>query len=351
MANILILGSGGFGAALAVMLHKSGHQVSMWSKFQQELDEIRLYGEHRRLLPGIPIDTAIRLTSGLEDAAQAELAIIAVPSFAVRETARALAPRLGKDTVVANVGKGFEEKTLLRLSQVIREEIPENDIVVLSGPSHAEEIARNVPTTIVAACANRAGAEYVQDLLMNTNLRVYVSDDMVGVELGGALKNIIAICAGVCDGLGLGDNTKAALMTRGLAEIARLGAAMGAQAETFAGLTGMGDLIVTCTSMHSRNRRAGIFLGQGLSPEEALSRVGMTVEGIIADRAAYALAQRYGVEMPIVEQLYQVITQGKEVRQALADLMGRPRRHENEHIWLQENRVSPPAHTNSEDLS
>lgn len=334
MANILVLGSGGFGIALSVMLHKSGHRVSMWSKFQSEIDEIRMHGENRKLLPGIPIDTAIELTTTMERAADADLVILAVPSFAVRETAHTLAQHIGRDTVVANVGKGFEESSLLRLSEVIRQELPQNDIVVLSGPSHAEEIARNVPTTIVAACERRASAELVQDLVMNTNLRIYVNDDPIGVELGGALKNIIAVCAGVCDGLGLGDNTKAALMTRGLAEIARLGAAMGAKSETFMGLAGMGDLIVTCTSMHSRNRRAGILIGQGLSAEEAVARVGMTVEGISADRSAHALSRKYGVEMPITDQLYRVMFEGKDVRAALSDLMERPRRHENEARFL-----------------
>ena len=334
MANILVLGSGGFGVALSVMLHKSGHRVAMWSKFPEELAAIRQHGENRRLLPGVPVDSSIELTPSLKPAAEADLCILAVPSFAVRSTAKELAAHIGPRAVVANVGKGFEEATRLRLSEAIRQELPGRDVVVLSGPSHAEEIARNVPTTIVAACEHRASAELVQDLLMNTNLRVYVNDDTVGVELGGALKNIIAVCAGICDGLELGDNTKAALMTRGLAEIARLGAAMGARAETFMGLTGMGDLIVTCTSMHSRNRRAGILIGQGLSAEEAVERVGMTVEGISADKAAYALAKQYGVEMPITNELYRVVTEEKNVRQALADLMQRPRRHENEESFV-----------------
>lgn len=334
MASILVLGSGGFGAALAVMLHKFGHEVTMWSKFQQEIDSIRMYGENRKLLPGVPIDSAIRLTTSMECAGEIDLVLVAVPSFAVRSVAQELSAYIRPEAVVANVGKGFEETSLLRLSQVIGQELPANDIVVLSGPSHAEEIARNVPTTIVAACVNRVSAEYVQDLLMNTNLRIYVSDDVLGVELGGALKNIIAVCAGICEGLGLGDNTKAALMTRGLAEIARLGTAMGAQSDTFAGLTGMGDLIVTCTSMHSRNRRAGILIGQGLSAEEAIARVGMTVEGCAAAKAAFALAQKCRVEMPITEQLYRVLTEKKDVKQAITDLMERPKRHENEHIWL-----------------
>lgn len=334
MSDIMILGSGGFGASLAVMLHKYGHNVCMWSKFKEEIDEIRLYGENRKLLPGVAIDSSIELTTSIEEAKNAELVIFAVPSFAVRATAKAVAPYLNKDAVVANVAKGFEESTLLRLSEVIKEEIKDNDIVVLSGPSHAEEIARGVPTTIVAACENRKSAEYVQDLLMNTNLRVYVNDDIIGVELGGALKNIIAVCAGICDGLGLGDNTKAALITRGLAEIARLGNAMGAEAETFTGLTGMGDLIVTCTSMHSRNRRCGIFVGQGLSASEAISRVGMTVEGCVAAKAAYNLSVKYNVEMPITEQLHSVITEGKDIKLALSELMGRPKRHENEQVWM-----------------
>lgn len=335
MAKILVLGSGGFGVSLSVMLHRYGHTVTMWSKFQTELDEIRLYGEHRKLLPGVPIDSSIELTASMEAAAGAELVIMAVPSFAVSGVAQELSAFIRPSTVIANVGKGFEPDTNRRLSEVIRSEIPNNDIVVLSGPSHAEEIARGVPTTIVAACERRASAEYVQDILMNTNLRVYVSDDILGVELGGALKNIIAVCAGICDGLGLGDNTKAALMTRGLAEITRLGTAMGAKAETFVGLTGMGDLIVTCTSMHSRNRRCGIFMGQGLSAKEAMERVGMTVEGISADQAAYSLSRKYGVEMPITAELYRVVREGKDTRQALADLMGRPKRHENEEQWRQ----------------
>ena len=334
MARVIVLGSGGFGVALSVMLHKYGHEVTMWSKFQEEIDEIRKYGEHRKLLPGVLIDPAIRLTSSLEETMQAELILTAVPSHAVRSVAREVSPYVRPGAILANVGKGFEPQTQKRLSQVIQEEIPQANVVVLSGPSHAEEISRGVPTTIVAACTHRESAEFVQDILMNTNLRVYVNDDILGVELGGALKNIIAVCAGICDGLGLGDNTKAALMTRGLAEIARLGVEMGAQPETFTGLSGMGDLIVTCTSMHSRNRRAGILIGQGLSVEDAIQRVGMTVEGISAGISAHELSLRYGVEMPITHELYQIITTGKNVREALADLMGRPKRHENEQIWM-----------------
>jgi len=336
MANILILGSGGFGISLAVMLHKYGHDVTLWSAFQKEIDDIRLYGENRKLLPGVAVDMSIGLTTSLEQAKDADLIVFAVPSKFVRDVAQKLKPHANKDTVIVNVGKGFEESTLMRLSEVIQSELPQNDIVILSGPSHAEEIARGVPTTIVAACKNRESAQFVQDLLMNTNLRVYVNDDLIGVELGGALKNIIAVCAGICDGMGLGDNTKAALITRGLAEIARLGRAMGAQAETFTGLTGMGDLIVTCTSMHSRNRRCGIFIGQGLSADEAINRVGMTVEGCIAAKTAYELNKRYNVEMPIVNELYSILTEGKDIKLAISDLMSRPKRHESEDIWVLE---------------
>ncbi|MEG2597138.1 MAG: NAD(P)H-dependent glycerol-3-phosphate dehydrogenase, partial [Oscillospiraceae bacterium] len=244
---------------------------------------------------------------------------------------------LAKDTVVASVAKGLENGTHKRLSEVIEEEIPHHPIVILSGPSHAEEIARGVPTTIVAASKCRNSAEYIQDTLSNKTLRIYVSDDVIGVGLGGALKNIIAVCAGICDGLELGDNAKAALMTRGLAEIARLGVAMGADRETFSGLAGIGDLIVTCTSMHSRNRRTGILIGQGLSPDEAVERVGMTVEGCIATQSAHELAKEKGVSMPIVEQLYDVLYGHKDIKQVISNLMERPKRHENEKIWLNGN--------------
>lgn len=334
MAKVMVLGSGGFGVSLSVMLHKYGHTVTMWGKFKDEIDEIRQYGEHRKLLPGVAVDSSITLTTSLENAAAADLLIMAVPSSAVRSVAKELSALLPAGKIVANVAKGLEADSLKRLSVAIAEELPEQEIVVLSGPSHAEEIARNVPTTIVAASKHRESAEMVQDILMNTNLRVYVNDDILGVELGGALKNIIAVCAGICDGLALGDNTKAALMTRGLAEIERLGVKMGAHPETFIGLSGMGDLIVTCTSMHSRNRRAGIFIGQGLSAEEAVKRVGMTVEGVTAARAAYALSKEYQVEMPITTALYQVLTDGKDVKQALSELMCRPKRHENEESFF-----------------
>lgn len=336
MAKITILGTGGFGVSLAATCFRYGHEVVLWGLFQPEVDAIIRDGEHKKLLPGVPVNPGIRVTTDINEGAGADLIILAVPSFAVRETAARAKEIWRPNTVVASVAKGLEKGSHKMLSTVIEEEIPGCAAVILSGPSHAEEIARGVPTTIDAASRERKNAEYVQDILSNECLRIYVCDDLVGAQLGGALKNIIAVCAGMCDGMGLGDNAKAALMTRGLAEIARLGVAMGADPTTFAGLTGIGDLIVTCTSLHSRNYRTGLYIGQGLKPEEAVKRVGMTVEGCIVAETAWELAQEKGVEMPIVEQLNLVLHHGKDIHLAVQDLMGRPSRHENEKIWLQE---------------
>ncbi len=336
MAKISILGTGGFGVSLAATCFRYGHDVTLWGLFEEEVNAIIRDGEHKKLLPGVPVNPGIRVTADIRDAEGADLLILAVPSFAVRETAARARGILSPETVVANVAKGLEKGSCKLLSEVIEEEIPDRAVVVLSGPSHAEEIARGVPTTIDAASRSRKNAEYVQDILSNERLRIYVCDDIVGAQLGGALKNIIAVCAGMCDGMGLGDNAKAALMTRGVAEIARLGVAMGADPATFAGLTGIGDLIVTCTSLHSRNYRAGLYIGQGIPAQQAIERVGMTVEGCIVAGTAWRLAQEKGVEMPIVEQLNLVLEEGKDVRAAVHDLMGRPSRHENEQIWLKE---------------
>ena len=332
MAKIAVLGCG-FGTSLAVMANKYGHDVVIWSKFEKEIQEIRTYGENRRLLPGVPVSPSIVLTTNLADIEQAEYVLMVVPTNAMREAAKSAAPHIRSDAVVINLAKGLEKGSLKRMSQVLQEEMSGQEIVVLSGPCHAEEVARNMPTTIVAASNHRAAAERVQDVLSNGSMRIYVSDDMIGVEVGGAFKNVIALCAGICDGAGLGDNTKAALMTRGITEIARLGVALGAQTETFAGLSGIGDLIVTCMSMHSRNRRAGILIGQGIDPVVAVERVG-TVEGYTATETAWMLAQKQKIEMPITEQLYQVLYQGKFFRDALQDLLSRPQRHENEEVWL-----------------
>lgn len=335
MAKIGVLGAGGFGIALSVMCNKMGHRVTMWSAFPAEITAIIRDGQNLQLLPKVKIPKEIGLTTEIADVQGSDLIILAVPSFAIRETARKLAPYVSQGALVSTVAKGLEAKSYKRLSQVIAEELPGCQTVVISGPSHAEEVARGVPTTVVAASQNRAAAEAVQDLLMNPTLRIYVNDDVAGVEYGGALKNVIALAAGVCDGLKLGDNSKAALMTRGITEIARLGVAMGASFETFGGLSGVGDLIVTCTSMHSRNRRAGIFIGQGNTARQALEKVGMTVEGYLATKTAYELSREVGVEMPIVEECYQVLYQDKSPKKAISDLMGRPRRHESESIWLQ----------------
>lgn len=328
MANVVILGSGGFGLSLAVSAEHCGkHNVTVWSKFQSEIDSIRMHGEHTQKLPGVSISESIAMTSDISCVKGCDILIFGIPSSFVRDVAKAAAPYIDQHTVIVNTGKGLEEGSLKTLSKVICEETASDKIVVLSGPSHAEEVARCIPTTIVAASENIEAARYVQQEFGNKYLRIYLNDDIKGCEIGGALKNIIALCVGICDGLGYGDNTKAALMTRGIHEISRLGKACGADISTFSGLTGIGDLIVTCTSMHSRNRRAGILIGQGISPQEAVDRVG-TVEGYICCKAAYDLSRRLGVEMPITEQLNEVLFNGGEVRHALSALMNRPQIYE-----------------------
>ena len=328
MANIVILGSGGFGLSLAIMAEHGGrHNVTVWSKFQSEIDDIRSHGEHVQKLPGVPVSESIAMTSDISCVKGCDILVFGIPSSFVRDVAKEAAPYVDDNMVIVNTGKGLEEGSLKTLSEVICEEIHTDKMVVLSGPSHAEEVARCVPTTIVAASANHEAAEYVQREFGNNFMRIYLNDDVKGCEIGGALKNIIALCVGICDGLGYGDNTKAALMTRGIHEIARLGKACGADVTTFSGLTGIGDLIVTCTSMHSRNRRAGILIGQGVSPEEAVERVG-TVEGYFCCKASYELARRLNVEMPITEQLNEVLFNGGDVRLALGALMNRPQIYE-----------------------
>ncbi len=334
MSKVAILGSGGWGTALAVMCSACGHDVSLWSPFQSELDTIKHDGENKKLLPGVVVPETINLTTDAAVVKGADVVVFAVPSFAVRETAKRIAGLVTPEQIVVNVAKGLEEDSLKRLSQVIAEELPVQKIVVLSGPSHAEEVSRGIPTAIVAASASKEAANKVQDTFMGPNFRIYVNPDVVGVELGAALKNIIALAAGICDGLGLGDNTKAALMTRGITEMARLGVAMGGSAQTFAGLAGIGDLIVTCTSMHSRNRRAGIYIGEGLSVDKAIEKVGMTVEGYKTTHAAYCLSQKSGVEMPIVDECYRVLYEGKNPREAIKDLMQRAKKHEIEDAWM-----------------
>ena len=335
MAKVMILGAGSFGVALALLCHNCGHEVTVWSHRREEAERLQVEREQKKLLPGLKLPQEIAFTATMEAAQACDLAILAVPSFAVRQTSRLLAPHLREGAVVACVAKGLEQGSYADFSTVIGEEIPNCPNVILSGPSHAEEVSRGEATSIVAASHDMEAAQKVQNWLMSPAFRVYVNDDVIGVELGGALKNIIAVAAGTADGLGLGDNAKAALMTRGITEIARLGVAMGGRQETFAGLSGIGDLIVTCTSMHSRNHRAGILIGQGVPPDEAVRRIGMTVEGCIAAQTAWEFSREKGVPMPIVEQLHLVLTQGKDPKQAVADLMGRPSRHEDERVWLE----------------
>ena len=323
MANIVILGSGGFGLSIALMADKFGHKVTVWSKFQSEIDDIRVHGEHVQKLPGVPIPKTLAMTTDISCIKGCDMLIFGIPSSFVRSVAAEAKPYIGDKMVIVNTGKGLEDGSLKTLSEVLSEELQSDKIVVLSGPSHAEEVARCIPTTIVAASKNTEAAMYVQKVLCNETMRIYVNEDVIGCEIGGALKNIIALCAGICDGLGYGDNTKAALMTRGLHEITRLGVAMGANVQTFMGLTGLGDLIVTCTSMHSRNRRAGMLIGQGMSPEEAVKKVG-TVEGYYCCKTAYGLAEKLGVSMPITAELYRVLFEGGDVRESLDNLMGRP---------------------------
>ncbi|MCL2488234.1 MAG: NAD(P)-dependent glycerol-3-phosphate dehydrogenase [Oscillospiraceae bacterium] len=340
MAKITVLGTGGWGIALAVMANRCGHTVSAWSPFKEEINAIRRFDENKTLLPGIAVPPAIDLTADPGCAAEADLTIVAVPSFAIEETAELFAARLPARPLIACAAKGISGKR--RLTELIAEKLsdtrPGARMVALSGPSHAEEVGRGLPTTVVSASVDKEAAAAVQELLMNPRFRIYISDDMVGVELGGALKNVIALAAGICDGLGLGDNARAALMTRGLAEMTRLGMAMGARAETFAGLSGMGDLIVTCSSMHSRNRRAGILIGQGLPPDEAVRAVG-TVEGYHAAKTAYELAAASGADMPIARQCYRICYEGHAPAEALTALMERPGRHETEGQWLKQNKI------------
>lgn len=334
MADINIIGSGSWGTAVAVMLAENGHNILLWSHRQETTDKLITSRENTRYLPGVVIPDNVKFTSDISLCGSGDLIIMAVPSHAMRETARALSPHIKDGQLILSISKGIEEDTFYTISQIISQEIPNANVSVMSGPSHAEEVSKKIPTANVVASADEKTANYIQDLLMNPNFRIYTNLDMKGVELGGSLKNVIALCAGVLDGLNLGDNTKAALITRGIYEIARLGTALGAKPETFYGLSGMGDLIVTCTSMHSRNRRAGILIGQGKSCEEATKEVKMVVEGIKTCRAAKELSRKVGVEMPIVNQAYQVLFCGMDPASTVDNLMNRKRKHETEDAFL-----------------
>lgn len=324
MKKVAVIGSGSWGTALAVILQRYGHQVTIWSRRQDAIDEMIATRENKKYLPKIILPEGMKFTTNREEAVkEAEIIILAVPSRGVRQTAVDFAPYFTKDQVLVNVAKGLEEGSLMRLSLVIEECVPQCEVCVLSGPSHAEEVAGDIPTTCLVAAKNEAVAKMIQKEFMCPSFRLYTNTDVIGVEMGAALKNVMALAAGMSDGLGFGDNTKAALMTRGIAEMARLGVKMGGKMETFAGLSGIGDLIVTCTSMHSRNRRAGILLGQGKSLEETLAEVQMVVEGVTTVQVACQVAEAHHVEMPITKAIHQVLFEGKDAKIAVLELMGR----------------------------
>lgn len=332
--KISVIGSGGWGCALANLLANKGFDVLLWSWQKEESDSIRENSENVLCLKGIKLSDKIRYSYTLSEAAEADMYVFAVPSHAVLKTAESFSAFAKAGVPIVNVAKGFDNKNLKLLSEVLKENLKENPVAVLSGPSHAEEVGRGLPTTVTAACEDENTAKVVQDVFMTDYFRVYTNCDVVGVEIGGALKNIIALCAGVSDGLGFGDNTKAALMTRGLAEITRLGVKMGANPHTFAGLSGVGDLIVTCTSMHSRNRRAGILIGKGMSAKEAQEEVKMVVEGVYAAEGAYKLKEKYGVSMPIVDASYKVLFENMKPLDMVRQLMGRDKKDELENNML-----------------
>ena len=327
--KIAILGIGTWGSALAITLRKNNHSLSLWTYSKEEEAELKKNREPKNL-PGTSFAEDIEITSSLERALKdKEMVIFAVPSLFTRSVGEQVKDYIQKDQILLTVSKGIEEKTLLTMSQILEEIFPENPVAVLSGPSHAEEVSRFLPTTIVCAAKEESCAKTIQKTFQSDSFRVYINKDVLGVEIGAALKNVIALAAGIADGLGYGDNTKAALITRGIAEIARLGQAMGGHLETFAGLSGIGDLIVTCASKHSRNRKAGFLIGEGLSYEEAMKEVGQVVEGVYAAKAALALGAKYGVDLPIVHEVNRVLFEGKNPKQAVMDLMLRDSRAES----------------------
>lgn len=331
--KISVFGAGSWGTAMAILLAQKGFQVNLWARTPETAVQMQEIRENVKYLPGVTFPQSLVVTSDLAKAAHAAtVAVIVTPSHGVRELVSKLKPHIMQDTYIVSASKGLEVDSLLSMSQVITAEIPEvaERLAVLSGPNHAEEVAQGIPSTTVIAARKRMVAEFLQDIFMSPTFRVYTNPDIIGIEIGGALKNIIALGAGISDGLKFGDNSKAALMTRGLAEITRLGVAMGACPPTFAGLAGLGDLVVTCTSMHSRNRRAGIAIGQGKTREEVVASTGMVVEGIRTTQAAYRLAEKYGVDMPITEQMHKILYEGKSPREAVTDLMLRGKTHESE---------------------
>ncbi len=331
MKKVGVIGAGSWGTALAITLSGKGHHVKIWDVNPDHLQELEANRENVRYLPDIKFNDNLQIAKSVEDAITgADMVLFSAPAQFFRSALDNAMPYLKPEMILVNVAKGIEQKTLKRMSEIAAEKLPEAKYVVLSGPSHAEEVGRQMPTTVAVASKDLKLAEEVQEMFMTERFRVYTTEDVVGVELGGSLKNIIALGAGISDGMGFGDNAKAALMTRGLAETKRLGVKLGADPATFAGLTGVGDLIVTCTSMHSRNRRCGIMIGEGMDPKEATAKVGMVVEGMFTTESAYDLAVREGVDMPITTALYNVINGKISARDALELLMGREKRHEED---------------------
>ncbi|MBP0979543.1 MAG: NAD(P)-dependent glycerol-3-phosphate dehydrogenase [Oscillospiraceae bacterium] len=328
MLTISILGSGSFGCAIASVYNKFNFNITLWSHSAEEAQEIKINRENKRCLPGINIDSKINITSNISDVFDSDIIFIVVPSFAVRVTLNLIKNKIKPEAILVCLSKGFEESTLELLSDIIKEILPQNKFVILSGPSHAEEIAKEMTTTLVAASENIDTAIYIQKIFSTSFIRIYTNTDIVGVQIGAALKNIIALAIGICDGMNLGDNAKAALMTRGLSEISRLGVAAGANQKTFSGLSGLGDLIVTCTSLHSRNRRAGILIGRGQNTDSAISKIGMTVEGYSATKCAYNLSQKYNIELPIINEIYNILYKNKDPKKAFENLFSRPYKFE-----------------------
>lgn len=335
MAKISIIGAGSWGTALAWLLHNNGHEVLVWSIVEEEIEMLRTKREHEQKLPGVKLPEDMEFTTDLQESlTDRDLVVLAVPSPFTRSTSQKMAPFVREGQIIVNVAKGIEEATLMPLSEIIEQEIPQANVAVLSGPSHAEEVGKGLPTTCVVGAKTKETAEYIQNIFMSPVFRVYTSPDVLGIELGAALKNVIALAAGTADGLGYGDNTKAALITRGIAEISRLGIAMGARAETFFGLSGIGDLIVTCASVHSRNRRAGYLMGKGYTMQQAMDEVKMIVEGVYSAKAALALSKKYNVDMPIIVEVNHVLFDGKPAGQAVSDLMLRDKREEiGANLW------------------
>ena len=333
MNKVAIIGAGSWGTALSVVLHNNGHKVTIWSIVEDEIKMLEENHEHLDKLPGVKLPEDMEFTTDLKTACEGKnMLVLAVPSPFTRSTSKMMAPFVEDGQLIVSVAKGVEEDTLMTLSQIIKDEIKNCRVAVLCGPSHAEEVGRCIPTTCVAGSDDKEVAEYVQNTFMNENFRVYTSSDVLGMELGAALKNVVALAAGIADGLGYGDNTKAALITRGIAEISRLGVKMGCQRSTFSGLTGIGDLIVTCASMHSRNRRAGILMGQGKTMDEAMAEVKMVVEGVYSAKAAKALGEKYGVDLPIIDQVNKILFENKPAAEAVRDLMLRDRRDESSFV-------------------